>query len=136
MQADRLAELSTPVIPIMPGIILMPLHGSMDEQRASQVLDVALHGAKQEQAQTVILDVTAATSEDAALAAVLIRTASALRLLGASAIVTGISANMAQAMIARGTGLGSLTTASTLAGGMTIARAEARERTLRTGPRR
>lgn len=136
MQADRLAELSTPVIPIMPGIILMPLHGSMDEQRASQVLDVALHGAKQEQAQTVILDVTAATSEDAALAAVLIRTASALRLLGASAIVTGISANMAQAMIARGTGLGSLTTASTLAGGMTIAMAEARERTLRTGPRR
>lgn len=121
MQSERLAELSTPVIPIMPGILLMSLHGSMDGQRASQILEAALDGAQQQRAHIVLMDITATVSEDTALAGVLVQTSRALRLLGAKAIVTGIGAKMAQAMIARGVDLDELTTAATLAGGMMIA---------------
>ena len=99
----------------------MSLHGSMDGQRASQILEAALDGAQQQRAHIVLMDITATISEDTALAGVLVQTARALRLLGAKAIVTGIGAKMAQAMIARGVDLDELTTAATLASGMMIA---------------
>ncbi len=130
MQAERLAELSTPVIPIMNGILLIPLYGSMDEQRASQILEVALQGAAKEKARTVILDVTASSSHDPALASALLRVARALLLLGSRAIVTGIGARMAQELCARGIDLDELTTASTLAAGMRMAMAELQARGL------
>ncbi len=124
MQAERLAELSTPVIPIMTGIVLMPLHGSIDGERANQILEAALQGAAKEKARTVILDVTASNRHDAALATVLLRAARALRLLGTHAIVTGISANMARDLCTRGVGLAELSTAATLAAGMRMAMKE------------
>lgn len=121
MQAERLVELSTPVVPIMPGILLMPLIGTMDRQRADQMLETALRSAVQARAQVVIVDITAATGGDDAIVQVLAKTAKALRLLGAEAIVTGIGAKMAQAMVAHGTALDQLNTSATLAGGMMTA---------------
>ena len=121
MQTERLVELSTPVVPIMPGILLMPLIGTMDRQRADQMLETALRSAVQARAQVVIVDITAATGGDDAIVQVLAKTAKALRLLGAEAIVTGIGAKMAQAMVAHGTALDQLNTSATLAGGMMTA---------------
>jgi GAF domain-containing protein len=57
-QQTRLAELSTPLIPITDQIMVMPLIGTMDAARAAQVLEVALDGAQRHQARVVILDIT------------------------------------------------------------------------------
>lgn len=113
-QRERLAELSTPLIPITERIMVMPLIGSMDSERAAQILEVALNGAQHSRAQVVILDITGLRHIDTSIADSLIKTARALRLLGSHAILTGIRAGVAQTLVGLGVELSSLETRSTL----------------------
>ena len=114
MQEDRLAELSTPILPITDRIVVMPLIGTMDARRGKQVLDAALSGVRSNQAEVVILDVTGMKLGDVEVADMLTATANALRLLGARAIVTGLSPEVARTLVERGAGLGSMVTTGTL----------------------
>ena len=98
-QRTRLLELSTPLMPITDGIMVMPLIGAMDAERASQVLETALEGAQRHQARVVILDVTGLRDIDTHVAGTLVGAASALRLLGTQAVLTGIRPEAAQAMV-------------------------------------
>ena len=113
-QRERLAEMSTPLIPITERIMVMPLIGSVDSERAAQILDVALTGAQNTGARVVILDITGLRHIDTNIADSLIKTARALRLLGAHAILTGIRAGVAQTLVGLGVELSSLETRSTL----------------------
>jgi anti-anti-sigma regulatory factor len=98
-QRTRLLELSTPLMPITDRIMVMPLLGAMDTERASQVLETALEGAQRHQARVVILDVTGLRDIDTHIAGTLVGVASALRLLGTQAVLTGIRPEAAQAMV-------------------------------------
>ena len=113
-QRERLVEMSTPLIPITAQIMVMPLVGSMDAERAAQILEVALSGAQHSGAKVVILDITGLRHIDTSIADSLIKTARALRLLGAHAILTGIRAVVAQTLVSLGVELSSLETRSTL----------------------
>lgn len=117
-QRARLAELSTPFIPITDQIMVMPLIGTVDEERAEQVLEVALHGAEQRKAHAVILDVTGIRQMDSTVVRTLLDCAAALRLLGAQAVLTGIRAEVARTMVELGTNLDSLVTKGTLQRGV------------------
>ena len=121
VQSTRLAELSTPLIPITDRIMVMPLIGTMDSQRAQLVLETALQGAQNNRAQIVIIDITGMKHVDTSVAGTLISTAAALRLLGAQAVLTGIRAEIAQTLVSLGIDMGGVVTRSTLQSGIAYA---------------
>lgn len=121
MQAEKLAELSTPVIPITEEILVMPLIGTMDAERAHSLLEAALSGAQARRARIMILDITGMKLVDASVAGTLTRTASALRMLGTDVVLTGVSARVAQTLVGLDVKLGPLVTKSTLELGIAYA---------------
>ena len=120
-QQQRVRELSTPLIPITDRIMVMPLIGAMSEERAQQVMESALAGVAQRVAEFVILDVTGIKDIDARVAGMLVRAGSALRLLGARVIITGIRPDMALALVELGATLGAIVTKATLQDGIAYA---------------
>ncbi|WP_438002273.1 AAA family ATPase [Sorangium sp. So ce185] len=121
VQNARLAELSTPIIPITDRIMVMPLIGMMDSQRAQQVLSTALQGVESTGAEVVIIDITGVRTVDTDVASTLMNTAVALRLLGAQAVITGIRPDVAQTLTALQIDLGSVVTQGTLQSGIAYA---------------
>jgi len=120
-QRERLAELSTPIIPITDDVVVMPLIGTMDESRATELMEAALRGAAERPVRAVILDVTGVKNGDARVAETLVRTASALRLLGAQSILTGVRADIARSLMESGTELAGIVTKSSLQAGIAFA---------------
>jgi rsbT co-antagonist protein RsbR len=104
--------------------MVMPLIGTLDSRRATQILEVALRGAQSRRAKMVILDITGVKQADAQVADTIIRTASALRLLGSKAILTGLRPEVAQTLVNLGIDLGVLTTHGTLQSAVRYALAE------------
>ena len=93
IQSARLAEIAAPLIPISDQIMVLPLIGTMDTARAQQVIETVLDGAQHHRARVVILDITGMKHVDTNVASMLLRAASALRLLGTQAVLTGIRAS-------------------------------------------
>jgi len=117
-QAARIAELSTPILPITEQILVLPLIGVMDPQRVDQLGNAVLEGAVQRRARVVILDLTGVQAPDRALAVALSKTARALGLVGVQTLLTGIGASLARILILDGTPLDTLTTSASLQAGI------------------
>lgn len=106
-QAEILAErdrtlvraLSTPMINVWPGVIALPLIGRIDEERQSRLSEVLLDRVTSHGATHVILDVTGVSDPDVSMVNALLSTARAVALLGARAIMTGVTAEVARAMV-------------------------------------
>jgi predicted ATPase/GAF domain-containing protein/serine/threonine protein kinase len=113
-QEERLAELSTPLIPVTAQILVMPLIGTMDAVRTEQVLHAAIEGAHAQRARVVILDITGLRLMDEGVAHTLARVAGALELIGVEAVVTGIGAGMARQLVELGVDLAPAVTHGTL----------------------
>ena len=125
-QNEQLRELSTPLIPIQDEIVVMPLIGSVDRARAQRAMEVALAGVSGRGAGFVIIDITGVPSIDAEGATGLMQMTAGLRLLGAQAIITGVSPGVAQVLVDEGLSLGPVATAATLQGGIALAMRAAR----------
>ncbi|WP_437603089.1 response regulator [Sorangium sp. So ce590] len=117
-QRDRLRELSAPLIPITDGILVMPLVGTMDVERARQAVDTALRGASERGADFLIFDITGVNVADETVASMLVQAARGLGLLGTRAIITGIRPEVAQALVRLALGLGELVTKATVQAGV------------------
>ncbi|MET0650037.1 MAG: response regulator [Pyrinomonadaceae bacterium] len=128
MQAAMLEELSTPLIPLSDGVVIMPLVGTIDSKRAEQVLAVIAQGVVARGARIAIIDITGVPTVDTHVASVLIRAAQAVRLLGAEVVLTGIRSKVARSLVELGVELGGLNTRSNLQAGITYARAHEVER--------
>ncbi len=122
-QEERLLELSTPILPITPQILVMPLLGKVDAARAEQMLTVALAGAAAERASFVILDITGVRTPDRSFAETLEKTSRGLALLGVGVVVTGIGAEIAKELVRMDTQITALTTRATLQSGFAYAMA-------------
>jgi PAS domain S-box-containing protein len=120
-QQRAIAELSTPVIPIMDRIIVMPLIGSIDSMRARDITRTLLAGVNQHRAKVVILDVTGVGIMDTGIVNHLNKTIQAARLKGAKTIVTGISDAVAEAIVDLGIDWGDIETLSDLQTGLVTA---------------
>jgi len=116
-----LHAMSTPIIPLTEHIMVMPLIGTMDGSRAAQFLEEALQGAQARRAQVIIIDITGLRHIDASVAAALVKCSSALRLLGAQVVLTGVRAELARILVDLGVDLSGLRTHSTLQSGITYA---------------
>jgi len=109
-----LAERSSPLIPITDDILVMPLVGSIDEERRQQILETALAGTRSTAAKVTILDVTGVPALDARAAAALTRTAQALRLLGVLPVISGMRPEVARTLVALDVPLAGIATCGTL----------------------
>ncbi len=121
MQKTRLAEMATPVIPITDRILVMPLIGTVDAERAQQLLSVATEGALARRAEVFIFDITGIKCVDASVAQSLVNTAAALKLLGTRVVLTGIRPDVARAFVALNIHLEAISTFSTLHDGVSHA---------------
>lgn len=123
-QAEDLRILSTPIIPLAQDVLALPIVGEINPTRAQQILELVLASVSQKSARFVLLDITGVHSIDSYAAEALIRTASALKLLGATAILTGVQPKTAQALIELGADLSSLITRSTFQDGIAYTRSK------------
>jgi PAS domain S-box-containing protein len=121
VQDELLAELSTPLIPLNPRVVLMPLVGEIDARRARRMLEALLRGLEQTRAHVAIIDITGVPNVDAHVADTLVRAANAARLLGTEVVLTGIRAGVARTLVRLGTDLSGLNTRKTLQEGIALA---------------
>jgi rsbT co-antagonist protein RsbR len=123
MEAQRtlLAELSTPLIQLGEGVVVMPLVGAMNAERASQMLEALLGGVRRNEARVAIVDVTGVQAVDTHVANMLMQAAQSVRLLGAEMVITGIRAGVAQALVRLGVDLKDMTTRRNLREGIEFA---------------
>lgn len=98
-QRMRITELSSPVVEIWDGILLLPIVGTLDDARAAQMSSALLEAVREHAARVVIIDITGCTVVDTYTAAHLINTVRSARLLGAVSIITGISAGIAAGLV-------------------------------------
>ncbi|MCA9718600.1 MAG: STAS domain-containing protein [Myxococcales bacterium] len=95
----RLEELSTPMIPISAAVTVMPIIGGMDRERGERLLAAALRGAHERGVQRVIVDITALSELELEAARALVKTASALRLLGCRMTLSGVQPRVAATLV-------------------------------------
>ena len=117
-QQEAIRELSTPVLQIRERLLLLPIIGVIDTHRARLITDGLLHAIRETRAKVVVMDVTGVATIDTKVANHLIQTVTAARLMGASVIVTGLSSDVAQALVALGLDLSKLDTIGDLQEGI------------------
>lgn len=120
-QEAAIRELSTPVLPLRPGLLLLPMVGAIDTQRARQLTQHVLRSIRGNRAKVLVIDVTGVPDVDSAVANHLVQTVEAARLLGASVIVSGLSPEIAQTLVTIGVDLSQLITVADLQDGIEAA---------------
>jgi rsbT co-antagonist protein RsbR len=113
-QQAAIRELSTPVIRVHRGVLLLPLVGTVDSHRAQQIMETLLTRVVEEQARVVIVDIAGVPVVDTRVADHLLKTTEAVRLLGADTIVSGISAQVARTIVQLGVDISSIHTRARL----------------------
>jgi rsbT co-antagonist protein RsbR len=111
-------QLSAPILPVQPGVLVMPVIGAVSVQRMQRITEALLGGVEQHRARLVILDVTGVQAIDAQVAQTLVQAAQAVRLLGAQVMMTGIQPQTAQTLVHLGVDLGGIHTRSSLQAGV------------------
>jgi len=107
---ETISELSVPVIPLSPGVIILPVVGYVDDARARQLTKGLLRGIADHRARVVIIDLTGLSPHvEASMAHHLLRTSRATRLAGAEVVLTGIQTEMARALAQLGFELSGVT---------------------------
>ena len=117
-QQEAIRELSTPVLQVRERLLILPIIGVIDSQRARQVTEQLLRGIRANRAKVVVIDITGVPSVDATVANHLVQTVDASRLMGASVIVTGLSSEIAQTLVTIGVDLGKINAVGDLQGGI------------------
>jgi rsbT co-antagonist protein RsbR len=117
-QQDAIRELSTPVLKVRERILVLPIIGVLDEQRANQFTEQLLAGIRGHRAKVVVIDITGVPDVDSEVANHLVQAVDASRLMGASVILTGLSPEIAQTLVTIGVDLGKMNTVGDLQGGV------------------
>ncbi|MDI1445904.1 STAS domain-containing protein [Polyangium sp. 6x1] len=120
-QQEVIFNLETPIIQVWDRVLTLPMVGVVDSRRAARVTDDLLASVARTQARFAILDLTGVEVVDTATAGHMLNIISAVRLLGAEGIITGIKPNVAQTMISLGLDLSRVRTLATLRDGLGLA---------------
>jgi len=120
-QASIIRELSTPILPIYENVLVVPLVGAVDSQRAAQITENLLQSITTHQADIVLLDITGVPIVDTGVAHYILQAAKAVRLLGAEIVLVGVRAEIAQTLVQLGVSLSDLTTHANLQAGIAYA---------------
>ncbi|WP_437765489.1 substrate-binding domain-containing protein [Sorangium sp. So ce281] len=118
---ETIAAMSSPVVPIARGVLVMPIVGALDTHRSGRFIEAMLKEISEHQARVVIIDVTGMAVVDASAANHLAQAARAAGLLGAEVVLVGIAPEAARLMVEQGLDLGGIVTRSTLELGFSYA---------------
>lgn len=111
-------ELSTPVLQVREGLLILPLVGVIDSVRARQLTEQLLKNIRTTRARVAVLDITGVPVVDSKVANHLVQTIDAARLMGTTGIITGLSAEIAQTLVNLGVDLSKLRTVGDLQSGI------------------
>jgi rsbT co-antagonist protein RsbR len=117
-QQAAIRELSTPVLQVRDRLLILPIIGVLDSGRARQLTEQLLGAIQMNRAKVVVIDITGVASIDVTVANHLVQTVKASRLMGASAIITGLSSRIAQTLVDLGVDLSMMQTVGDLQGGL------------------
>lgn len=117
-QQEAIRELSTPVLQLRERLLILPMIGLIDPQRARQLTEQLLRGIRATRAKVVVIDITGVAAMDSSVANHLVQTVEASRLLGATVIVSGLSPEIAQTLVSIGDDLSKMNTVGDLQGGL------------------
>lgn len=117
-QQDAIRELSTPVLQVRERLLILPIIGVLDSQRATQLTEQLLGAIRTNRAKVVVVDITGVPDIDTSVANHLVQTVDASRLMGASVIITGLSSEIARTLVTIGVDLSKMNTIGDLQGGI------------------
>jgi rsbT co-antagonist protein RsbR len=117
-QQEAIRELSTPVLQVRERLLILPIIGVIDAQRARQLTEQLLRAIRNNRARVVVIDITGVPAVDAKVANHLLQTVDATRLMGASVIVTGLSSEIALTLVTIGVDLTKINAVGDLQGGL------------------
>jgi rsbT co-antagonist protein RsbR len=117
-QQEAIRELSTPVLQVRERLLILPIIGVLDGQRARQLTEQLLRGIRANRARVVVIDITGVPTIDSTVANHLVQTVDASRLMGASVIITGLSPEIAQTLVTLGVDLSKVNAIGDLQGGI------------------
>jgi rsbT co-antagonist protein RsbR len=118
LQQEAIKELSTPVLPFREGMLLLPIIGQIDSQRARQLTEHLLVAIRANRAKVIVIDITGVATVDSRVANHLVQTVDAARLMGAKVVISGISPEIALTMVTLGIDLGPVHTVGDLQNGI------------------
>ena len=117
-QQEAIRELSTPVLQVREQLLILPIIGMLDSQRARQLTEQLLRAIRHNRAKVVVIDITGVPSMDSTVANHLVQTVDASGLMGASVIITGLSSEIALILVTIGLDLSKITAVGDLQGGV------------------
>jgi rsbT co-antagonist protein RsbR len=120
-QQQELLELSTPVVKLWEGVLAVPMIGTLDSNRTQLVMEALLQRIVDTGSGLAIIDITGVPTVDTLVAQHLLKTVTAIRLMGAECIISGIRPQIAQTIVHLGIDLQGITTKATLADALSIA---------------
>lgn len=120
-QQQDLLELSTPVIKLFEGVLAVPMIGTLDSSRTQVVMETLLQRIVETGSRLAIIDITGVPTVDTLVAQHLLKTVSAIRLMGADCIISGIRPQIAQTIVHLGIDLQGIASKSSLADALTMA---------------
>ena len=120
-QQQELLELSTPVVKLWDGILALPMIGTLDSARTQVVMESLLQKIVETESQIAIIDITGVPTVDTLVAQHLLKTVTALRLMGADCIISGVRPQIAQTIVHLGVDLQGVTTKANLADALALA---------------
>jgi rsbT co-antagonist protein RsbR len=120
-QQEELLELSTPVVKLWDGVLALPMIGTLDSQRTQVVMESLLQRIVETGSDIAIIDITGVPTVDTLVAQHLLKTVTAIRLMGADCIISGIRPQIAQTIVHLGLDLGGIVTKANLADALALA---------------
>jgi rsbT co-antagonist protein RsbR len=120
-QQEELIELSTPVVQLWDGVLALPLIGTLDSERTQVVMESLLERLVATGSSIAVIDITGVPTVDTLVAQHLLKTVTAIRLMGADCIISGISPQIAQTIVHLGVDLQSVMTKASLADALAVA---------------
>jgi rsbT co-antagonist protein RsbR len=117
-QQEAIRELSTPVLQVRDRLLILPIIGVIDSHRAKQLTEQLLRSIRANRARVVVMDITGVPSVDSEVANHVVQTIEAARLMGASVIITGLSAGVAQTLVTIGVDLSKINAVGDLQSGI------------------
>ncbi|MEJ8292140.1 STAS domain-containing protein [Delftia tsuruhatensis] len=120
-QQEELLELSTPVVKLWEGVLAIPLIGTLDSNRTQVVMESLLQAIVETESELAIIDITGVPTVDTLVAQHLLRTVTAIRLMGSDCIISGIRPQIAQTIVHLGIDMRDISTKATLADALKLA---------------
>jgi rsbT co-antagonist protein RsbR len=120
-QQQEMLELSTPVVKLWEGILALPMIGTLDSARTQIVMESLLHKIVETSSEIAIIDITGVPTVDTLVAQHLLKTVTAIRLMGADCIISGVRPQIAQTIVHLGVDLQGVTTKANLADALALA---------------